>query len=260
MKRDGETISSYRTGLCSVIMPVHNGGKYVASSIESVSRQTYANLELVIVDDASTDDTLKVIQECIKNYGIKIKAISFQENRGVAAARNEGLAQASGEYIAFLDSDDLWQPEKIGLQIEALKKNESDLCFVAYDMIDESGKVIKHRPVKPVTGFTDLLKENNIIFSGVLCRTEAIYQKRFNENCFHEDYLFLLELLKKGLKFYGLDKNLLQYRVHDSGKSFNKRNAAWQRWKIYRDYLKMGFFQSLYYFMCYAVNGVLKYI
>ena len=76
MKRNGETTARYRAGLCSVVMPVHNGGKYVASSLESVLQQTFTNLELVIIDDASTDDSLKTIQECIKDCDIKVKIIS----------------------------------------------------------------------------------------------------------------------------------------------------------------------------------------
>lgn len=247
-------------GLCSVIMPVHNSAAYVASSIESVLQQTYRNLELVIINDASTDDSLKHIKESTNHCGIRVKVISFPENRGVAAARNKGLEQAAGEYIAFLDSDDLWHPEKIRLQTETLRKTGRDLCFVAYDMIDEAGRVIKHRPVKPDTGYTDLLKENNIIFSGVLGRAECIKEQRFDPRCFHEDYLFLLELLQKGKRVRGLDRTLLQYRVHGSGKSFDKKNAAWQRWKIYRDYLHMSMIKSIYYFVIYAFNGVLKYI
>ena len=186
--------------------------------------------------------------------------ITLPKNSGVAAARNKGLEQVSGEYVAFLDSDDIWQPEKIELQMEALQRTGSDLCFTAYDMIDETGRVIKHRPVQSQVGYTELLKENNIIFSGVLCKAETVKNQRFHPRCFHEDYLFLLELLQKGKQFYGLNQNLLQYRVHSSGKSFDKRNAAWQRWKIYRTYLHMDFFKSLYYFVCYAFHGVMKYI
>ncbi len=260
MKTDGRELAHNGNGLCSVIMPVHNSAAYVASSIESVLRQTYTNLDLVIINDASTDDSLKIIQESTKHCGIRVKVISFPENRGVAAARNKGLEQAAGEYIAFLDSDDIWHPEKIMLQTEALRKTGRDLCFVAYDMIDGAGRVTRHRPVKPDTSYTDLLKENNVIFSGVLCRTNSLNGQRFDPRCYHEDYLFLLELLKKGTRFYGLDRTLLQYRVHGSGKSFDKRNAAWQRWKIYREHLHMGFMESLYYFIFYAFNGVLKYI
>jgi teichuronic acid biosynthesis glycosyltransferase TuaG len=171
-----------------------------------------------------------------------------------------GLQQASGDYIAFLDSDDLWYPEKIQLQLETLRKTGNDVCFVAYDMIDETGRVIKHRQVKPDTGYTDLLKENDIIFSGVLGRAECIKEQRFDCRCFHEDYLFLLTMLQKGKRFCGINETLLQYRVHGSGKSFDKKNAAWQRWKIYRDYLHMGLIKSMYYFVIYAFNGVLKYI
>ena len=197
-------------GLCSVIMPVHNSAAYVASSIESVLHQTYRNLELVFINDASTDDSLKIIQESTKHCGIGIKVISFPENRGVAAARNKGLEQAAGEYIAFLDSDDLWYPEKIRLQTETLRKTGRDLCFVAYDMIDESGRVIKHRPVKPDTGYTDLLKENNIIFSGVLGKAECIKEQSFDIRCFHEDYLFLLEFTVPG-------NRLIKRMPHGSG-------------------------------------------
>lgn len=260
MKTDGKEPGQNTKSLCSVIMPVHNSATYIASAIESVLRQTYRNLELVVINDASTDDSLKIIQESARHCGIGVKVISFPENRGVAAARNMGLQQASGDYIAFLDSDDLWYPEKIQLQLETLRKTGNDVCFVAYDMIDETGRVIKHRQVKPDTGYTDLLKENNIIFSGVLGRAECIKEQRFDCRCFHEDYLFLLTMLQKGKRFCGINETLLQYRVHGSGKSFDKKNAAWQRWKIYRDYLHMGLIKSMYYFVIYAFNGVLKYI
>ena len=248
------------TNKCSVIMPVHNSGKFVASAIESVLRQTYSNLELVIVDDASTDDSHTIIEECVKNCPFAVTVITLSENSGVAVARNKGLEQISGDYVAFLDSDDVWLPDKIVLQLDTLQKTGSDLCFAAYDMIDKAGRVIKHRPVKLSIGYTDLLKENSIIFSGVLCSAGCIKDQRFDPWCFHEDYLFLLELLRKGKRFCGLNKTLLQYRVHKSGKSFDKKNAAWQRWKIYRDYLHMSMIKSMYYFVIYAFNGILKYI
>lgn len=252
--------SEQMRGLCSVIIPVHNSEKYIASSIESVLRQTYNNIEIIIINDDSTDNTLRIIQHIAKKNGKKIKIFSLQKNMGAAFARNEGIARAMGEYIAFLDSDDLWLPEKIEKQINILNKTESALCFTAYDMIDGNGYFIKHRSVKNQITFTDLLKENNIIFSSVLCYTESISNLRFDSGCFHEDYLFLLQLLQKGIVVYGLNQTLLQYRIHSSGKSFNKKKAALHRWKIYREYLHLNFLQCLYYFTFYAINGVLKYI
>ena len=247
-------------GMCSVVMPVYNSEKYIASSVGSVLRQTYNNIEIIIINDNSADNTMKIIQCIARDNSDKIKIFSLPTNKGVAFARNEGLAHATGEYIAFLDSDDLWVPEKIEKQINALKKTGRSLCFTAYDMIDGNDCFIKHRFVKDEITFTDLLKENNIIFSSVLCKSNSIRNARFDTSCFHEDYLFLLQLLQKGILFYGLNQALIQYRVHAYGKSFNKKNAALQRWKIYREYLHLDFLQSLYYFIFYAINGVFKYI
>jgi teichuronic acid biosynthesis glycosyltransferase TuaG len=251
--------STFQKGLCSVIIPVHNGECYLEHALRSVLNQSYNKLEIIIINDASEDRTMQIAGNFLQgNENIKI--ITLQQNRGVAFARNTGLQNASGNYIAFLDSDDLWMPEKLAMQIRAMEEYNCDLCYTAYDMIDESGGFIKRRPVRDKVGFTDLLKENNIIFSGVLCKAEAIKNTKFNLDCFHEDYLFLLQLLQNGKKFYGLNEILIQYRVHGSGKSFDKKNAAQQRWNIYRNFLKMGFWESLYYFAFYTINGVLKYI
>ena len=247
------------TDLCSVIIPVHNSEAYVEEALRSALNQTYKNLEIIIIDDASTDSSPAIIQRLLP-FHRNIRVITLQDNKGTAHARNLGLQVATGKYIAFLDSDDIWRQDKISEQIQILKNSENDLSFTAYDMIDEATQLIKHRSVKKTISFSDLLKENSVVFSSVVCKAGTVRNELFDEEVFHEDYLFLLKLLQKGKRFYGLNQNLLQYRVHSFGKSFDKRNAARQRWKIYRTYLHMGFFKSLYYFACYAFHGVMKYI
>ena len=248
-----------KQALCSVIIPVHNSEYYVAEAIRSALNQTYKNLEIIIIDDASEDSSREIIKGFILNNDF-VRLVELPENNGTAFARNIGLQTAKGKFIAFLDSDDIWLPTKIENQILVMETSGCDLTFTAYEMIDENGNFIKRRNIKQKISFSDLLKENSIIFSSVVCRAAAVRTVKFDETVFHEDYLYLLNLLKNNKKFYGLDEILMRYRVHGTGKSFNKVNAAIQRWKIYRDYLHLGFFTSLYYFTIYACNGVLKYI
>ena len=244
--------------LCSIIMPAYNSEKYIAQAIESVVNQNYTNWELIIINDCSTDNT----EQIIKSYQQKdrrIKLINLTQNRGVANARNIGIRNAEGKYIAFLDADDIWQKEKLYKQIQKLKSTNANITYTAYQMIDEIGKIIKERRVKETLQLKDLLKENSIIFSSVVCKKESIVNKHFKSEWYHEDYVFLLDLSKEGKSFKGINENLMQYRVHQSGRSFNKQTAAKYRWKIYREYLSMSFLQSLYYFVVYAWNGTRKY-
>lgn len=244
--------------LCSVVMPAYNSEKYIAEAIESVIKQTYKNWELIVVNDASTDDTEKIIKS-YQERDKRIKLISLSENQGVASARNTAIQNAKGRYIAFLDADDYWEKEKLQKQIQILNNSNVDISYTAYLMMDEIGQTIKKRSVKEILKINDLLKENSIIFSSVVCKKESIKNKRFKSEWYHEDYVFLLDLVKAGKIFKGIDEILMQYRVHRNGRSFNKLTAVKYRWKIYREYLNMSLLKSLYYFTVYARNGIRKY-
>lgn len=250
-----------KTELCSIIMPAYNSEKYISQAIDSVLNQNCTNWELIIINDCSTDNT----EQIIKNYqqqdrlNKKIKLINLLKNKGVANARNIGIQNAKGKYIAFLDADDIWEKEKLQKQIQILSRSKADITYTAYMMIDENGKTIKERSIKEILQIKDLLKENSIIFSSVVCKKESIENKYFKSEWYHEDYVFLLDLAKEGKNFKGINESLIQYRVHKSGRSFNKQTAAKYRWKIYRKYLGMNLLQSLYYFAVYAWNGIRKY-
>lgn len=239
-------------------MPAYNSEKYIAEAIESVIKQTYENWELIIVDDYSTDNTKAIIQRYAQKDK-RIKLISLAKNKGVADARNIAKQKANGDYIAFLDSDDIWKTEKTEKQIQILNNSNADITYTAYFMIDETGKIIKKRKVKETITLKDLLKENSVIFSSVLCKKESIENTVFKSEWYHEDYVFLLDLAKNGKSFKGINERLVQYRVHQNGRSFNKIQAAKYRWKIYREYLGMSFLNSCCYFAEYALNGIRKY-
>lgn len=257
-----EHIEKEAEKLCSIIMPAYNSEKYISQAVESVLNQSYKNWELIIINDCSTDNTEQIIKSYQQQYAAnkKIKLITLAQNKGVANARNIGIKNAKGKYIAFLDADDIWQKEKLYKQIQLLKSTNTDITYTAYQMINETGQTIKERRVKETLHLNDLLKENSIIFSSVACKKESIINKQFKSEWYHEDYVFLIDLAKEGKRFKGINESLMQYRVHQKGRSFNKQTAAKYRWKIYREYLGMSLLQSLYYFAVYAWSGIRKYL
>lgn len=244
--------------LCSVVMPVYNSEKYLEYSIRSVLNQTYRNIELIIIDDCSQDNSSQIIDKYVK-LDVRVRKIILNVNQGCANARNRGIDIAKGKYIAFIDSDDVWFKNKLEKQILLLEKGKAELIYTAYNMIDFKGNKIKKRYVKNSIMFDDLLKENSIIFSSVICLKSNITNIKFDRKWYHEDYVFLLNLLKSNVKFLGINEVLVNYRVHNNGRSFNKINAAKHRWEIYRKFLKLGYISSIYMFIYYAIYGVKKY-
>lgn len=246
-------------GLVSIIMPNYNGENFISTAIDSVLAQTYTNWELIIIDDASSDSSLEIIKAYAERDS-RILLVKEVFNTGVASVRNKGISLSRGEFIAFLDSDDIWLPDKLKLQLQFIKENSIDVCYTTYSMIDGNGKIFKHRCINDTVTFNSLLRENIIIFSTVLLRFEILQGTTFDSESFHEDFVFSLELLRKGAVFKGIALELVQYRVQRNGKSFNKFVAAKNRWLIYRNNLHLSISQTIFYFIIYAVNGVRKYI
>lgn len=245
-------------GLCSVIMPVYNSEKYIAHAIESVLAQTYTNIELIIIDDYSADNTKNIISR-YADKDARIKLLCNPQNIGCAASRNKGLDFCNGEYIAFIDSDDIWLPTKLEKQISFMDLNNLNMSYTAYDIINSDGLVKKHRYMKEKLVLADLLKENSVIFSTTVFKAFSVKGIGFQGQWVHEDYVFLLDYLKKYSFISGLNESLVKYRVHSKGRSFNKVKAAKFRWKIYREYLNFNLFRASIYFIVYAVKGFIKY-
>lgn len=246
-------------GLCSVILPVYNSQKYVEKTILSVLSQSYSKLELIIIDDFSLDNSRKIIEK-FRRLDQRIIVIYKTKNTGCADSRNKGMEIASGEYVAFIDSDDIWMKNKLELQIKYLELNRLQAVSSSYLLIDENNDVIKARKIKSSIDYKSLLKENQVIFSSLVVRNNIISNIKFNSKWFHEDYVFLLNLTKMGIVISSMSPCLIKYRVHNGGRSFNKLNAARNRWIIYRNYLQFNLLKSLYYFVFYAIKGIIKYV
>lgn len=242
--------------LVSIVMPCYNASKYIADSIESVLNQTYTNWELIIVDDCSKDNSRDIIQSFINNDN-RIKLICNSSPSGSPATpRNIGLENSNGEYIAFLDSDDLWVSDKLEKQLAIFKTSDCCIVYSNYEAIEENGlrtgRIIKE---PSFANYRKLLKYNCIGCS------EAVFKKICLHNCKfkkigHEDYLFWLSLLKNGGLAINTNEVHLLYRVRKSSVSGNKIRAASWTWNIYRKELGLSFFASIYYFMHYAFKGI----
>lgn len=205
--------------LVSIVIPSYNASRYIKEAVDSALAQTYRNIEIIVVDDGSTDDTREVLGQCIATG--KIRYI-YQENRGLASARNTGIKNAKGDYIAFLDADDLFLPSKVEEQVEFLEKNQFDVCYCDLLHFTESEpKKFYHHRYKYPSGdvFGELLKRQFINPLTLLIRRE-VFEKYgyFDENLRRsEDYDLWLRWAYAGVRFYYLDKILAHYRIRSAG-------------------------------------------
>ena len=244
--------------MVSVIIPNYNSEKYLKDTLDSVIRQTYKDLEIIVIDDCSTDNWEEVIGQFSDE---RIKVIKNEKNIGVSKTRNVGIENSNGEYIAFLDSDDVWEETKIEKQLNALEENDAVLVYTAVKYIEENGTPVKSGfvyQVKNDISYKDLLKQNVIACSSVLIKADVMKRYMFEKSSLHEDYIAWLKMLKANEKFFGLNEALLMYRLRDDGKSGNKFKSAKMTFKSYR-FIGLNFFVSVRYFMSYMVRSLKKY-
>lgn len=243
----------------SVIMPVFNCELYIESAIRSVIGQTFRNLELIVIDDCSTDSTCSIVQRICQEEQ-RVRLIQNPVNMGVAKSRNRGLDICKGDYVAFLDADDIWMTNKLSLQIEKMEQENADLSFCSYGIIDDDGKLSKGAYIVPERITYDrLLKENVIGCSTVVLSNNIANKYRFVTDLYHEDYCLWLEIIRDGYKVVGCSETLVHWRLLSGSRSFNKKRSAINRWKIYRKFLKLSFLKSLKLFLYYVINGIKKY-
>ena len=242
----------------SVVMPAYNAENYIEKAIRSVQAQTYTGMwELLVVDDASTDHTKEKVSAFLSDG--RIRYLRQPENRGVAAARNCGILQARGGYIAFLDADDWWEPGKLQVQMELLAQKAAVLCCTARELVtqdgESTGRVI-HVP-EAIT-YKMLLHTNSIPCGSVVLRTDAAKRFLFTNDEFHEDYILWLRVLKAYGTAVGIDVPMLKCRLSAGGKSRNKLHSAKMQNGSYRC-VGYGRIRAFYYMVFYTINGIRKY-
>lgn len=250
---------TYQNETVSVIIPVYNAERYISDTIESVLNQTYKDIEIVLVDDCSTDNSRKII-EAYANLNSGIVYHLQKENGGAAVARNTALSIANGRYVAFLDSDDLWLPEKIKKQMNLLKQNSAGICFTAIEMINENGETIKgKRNVKNKINYDFLLKNTMIATSSVLIDRKVVGDFQMPLIRSGQDYATWLQLMRNGIEAYGINEVLVKYRVGRNSLSSNKLKSIKQVWSIQTRQEQINSFSSLINVMYFCMNGIKKY-
>lgn len=241
----------------SVVMPVYNSATHMRRPIESVLAQSLTDLELILVDDGSTDDSWAMIERYAA-ADPRINAVRLPRNEGVAAARNEALQRARGEYIAFLDSDDGWHPRKLELQLAHMQASGCDVSYAAYVRVGEDGRQLSQVAPPPTLSHADLLRSNHI---GHLT---GIYRRGLGDFRFrrigHEDYAFWLGVLRQaGSAERTLhDEPLAWYLVRPGSVSSDKLRAARWQWRIYREVEQLGRLAASRYMLHYFVNALRK--
>ena len=250
---------SEKQPLVSVIMPAYNVAKYIEQAIRSVMSQTVIQWELLVLDDCSTDKTCAIVQE-LAAADARITLHKNEHNMGVAATRNHALGLCRGRYVAFLDSDDIWYPEKLEKQLALMETTGAQLCYCAYAMIDREGKQSHADYLVPAQISYDALLEENVIGCSTVMLSAAVAQKyRFATDYYHEDYVLWLQLLKDGVPAAGCTEVLAGWRHLDQSRSANKLRSAYKRWVIYRKYLKLPLIRSVWLLCNYALAGLKKY-
>lgn len=227
-------------------------------AVESVLKQTYQNLELIIVDDASKDKTVEIAQRYAENDN-RVRVICNKKNVGVSKTRHRAVDAARGQWLAFLDSDDAWKEDKLEKQIDLQRKKNGKLIFTGSAFMDEEGHTIDwilHAPQEIC--YRKLLKQNLISNSSVLVEKQIYQQYEAIGDDMHEDFACWIKILRSGTKAFGIDEPLLIYRISGKSKSGNKLKAAKMNWNTYRA-VGMNVFFAGYYMIWYTINGLKKY-
>ena len=244
--------------LVSVIMPCYNMEKYIAATIHSVQQQTYPYWELLIVDDASTDGTADIV----RSHQIQDDRIHFvvkPKHSGIADTRNQCISMVKGRFLAFLDADDLWHPEKLEQQLQFMTERNIGFSYSSYDCVDEEGKPLE-KMVKSAGNLDyDAYLHNTIIGCSTVMIDTTIIGNVFVPNFrTSEDTATWLNILKKGFLAYAIEQPLTSYRIRQHSASSNKLKASSDLWRVYRKNEKLPLFKAVACFSSYAFNAIKK--
>lgn len=245
--------------LISIIVPVYNVENFIRATMDCVRAQTYTNWELILVDDCGSDGSRQIIADYIEETkDPRIRLVSQPYNMGAAKARNRGLNEAGGRYIAYIDADDLWNEEKLQKELDFLKKKNAAFVFTGYEFADENGiglgRIVK---VPEILDYKGALKNTTIFTSTVMFDTDRISKELLEmPQIKSEDTALWWKILRSGYVAYGLNENLVKYRRSGKTLSSNKLEAVKRIWNLYRQAEKMSVPGSIYNFCFWAVRAI----
>ena len=254
--QEHDTVST-RDGLVSVIIPVYNSGAFIRETLDSVMGQTYKDIEIIVVDDGSADDTVSIISSYVNYNGVNIKLLPNSYRKGAAGARNTGLDAAEGEFIAFIDADDKWLQDKLSRQIDFMRDTKAAFSFTGYEFADEeckgTGKIAR---VPERINYRQALKNTTIFTSTVMLDIKQLAKEDiYFPYIASEDSANWWKILKKTDAALAIDEPLTLYRRSKKTLSSNKLVGIQRIWGLYmNEGLSVPY--SLYCFVCFAFNAV----
>lgn len=243
----------------SIVTPCYNAGRFIKETIDSVLAQSFTSWEMLIVDDCSTDNSAEVIQS-YNSIDSRIKYYRTDKNTGSPAIpRNIGIEHAQGRYIAFLDSDDIWYPDKLKDQVELMMAKPCGVCYTDGVMINEAGEILRTMRKADWVDYRRTLKRNELSCSSVVIDKSIIGNLKF-QNMPKEDFAFWIELMKlSGEVAYNTGRVSYAYRLVGNSRSRNKGSIIKQQWHVLRHVARLGLFDAAYCFGCWALRNVKKY-
>lgn len=247
------------SGLVSIITPTYNSEKFIAETIRSVQNQTHKNWEMLIVDDCSSDKTVDIIQQFMED-DYRIHLVRLNKNSGASKARNEAIKLVKGDYMTFLDADDIWFPDFIQNSIDTIDKVGIPFVFSSYRRSNEKLEFVYSDFIVPqkVT-YKDILKTNSISCLTAFLYVKVLGIKQMPDILKRQDMGLWLKYLKEIPYAYGIQEPKAIYRIRENSLSRDKKKLIKYQWQFYREVEKLSIIESAYYMIQWMVRGFLKY-
>lgn len=242
----------------SIIVPCYNSGRFIRATLEAVRAQTFADWECIVIDDASNDDSAAIVA-AMAAEDPRIVPLRLTKNLGAAGARNAGLERVRGEFIAFLDSDDYWVPEKLECQVAFARTTGAALVHSSYRFVDESGRFLSGGvKASERVDLRSYMQNTEIGMSTSLMDRAKVGAFTFKDIRLCQDTDLWLRLLERGFISHGMEEVFVHYRIREGQISGSKIGMAKQVLRLYLGIKEVTFPGRIFYFCCYAVNGVRK--
>lgn len=250
---------NFQPNLISIVTPVYNAERFISETIQAVQAQEYSNWELLLVNDKSTDSSQSIIEQ-FASEDSRIKVINLTENSGAAVARNTGIAAAQGQYLAFVDSDDVWDKDKLIRQISFMQKGDIAFSYTDFRLVDERGNVLKEKANVPISlDYTGLLKNTAIACSTVMIDRNIIGDFRMPLVRKGQDTATWLQIMREtGISAFGITLPLNSYRQVAGSISSDRVGALKRTWNTYYNLEKLPLPKASYYFASYVMNAILR--
>ena len=241
----------------SIIITYYKKRKFILETLKSIYDQSFQNYELIFVFDQKNNEDVSFLRTILKKFKNK-KFIMNKKNLGVALSRNKAIKECTGPYIAFIDSDDIWKKNKLLYQINYMKKNNADLSYTTYDVMNSKNNFIGFRKVSKSITYKKLIQKNEIGLSTVILKSSILKNNKFPILKTQEDFGLWLRLIKKGYNFKSLNQSFSKWRKLNNSLSSNIFQKIFDAFKLFYLYENMSFFKSIYSVIVLSINKLKK--